>query len=128
MFGGAGLNDSVGDYLTTNNVKLNPCFGTTETGASSYCFYKRSGDELKDWSWVIPHEGNSLRFSGQDDLYELHYIENENHIPSVNNLDDVKGYNTGDMVRLHPTRNHWFKIVGRSDSQIMLSTGEKTNP
>jgi hypothetical protein len=32
------------------------------------------------------------------------------------------------MVEMHPTRKGFFRIVGRCDDQIMLSTGEKTNP
>lgn len=29
---------------------------------------------------------------------------------------------------MHPTKPGFFKVVGRADDQLMLSTGEKTNP
>ncbi|KIY47791.1 acetyl-CoA synthetase-like protein [Fistulina hepatica ATCC 64428] len=37
-------------------------------------------------------------------------------------------YATKDLFEPHPTREGLWRLVGRLDDQIMLSTGEKTNP
>jgi long-subunit acyl-CoA synthetase (AMP-forming) len=42
--------------------------------------------------------------------------------------EGVQAFATGDLVREHPTEKGLFQIFGRADEQIMLSTGEKTNP
>lgn len=48
--------------------------------------------------------------------------------PSVFTDAEQGIYATSDMIEFHPTRKGFFKVVGRVDDQIMLSTGEKTNP
>jgi len=49
------------------------------------------------------------------------------HIPNVLNLKiaGVDAYQTNDLIVPHPTRAGLWKIFGRVDDQIMLSTGEK---
>ena len=50
--------------------------------------------------------------------------------PSVINtqIDGRDAYATGDLVSPHPTKPDLWRVVGRTDDQIMHSTGEKTNP
>lgn len=43
-------------------------------------------------------------------------------------IDGRPGYATGDLLQEHPLYKGLYKIYGRADEQIMLSTGEKTNP
>ena len=43
-------------------------------------------------------------------------------------VGDKQGFATGDLLQEHPTAKGYYKIHGRADEQIMLSTGEKTNP
>lgn len=43
-------------------------------------------------------------------------------------IDGVPAYATSDLLMPHPTIPGLYKIHGRADDQIMLSTGEKTNP
>ena len=43
-------------------------------------------------------------------------------------VDGKPGYATGDLLQEHPTQKGLYKIYGRVDEQIILSTGEKTNP
>jgi hypothetical protein len=52
------------------------------------------------------------------------------HTPAILNvrIDGKDGYHTNDLVVEHPTKPGYFKIFGRTDDQIILSTGEKTNP
>ncbi|SRR5258707_1105758 len=40
----------------------------------------------------------------------------------------MDAYATSDLLVPHPTKPGLWKIYGRKDDQIMLSTGEKTNP
>lgn len=37
-------------------------------------------------------------------------------------------HSISDLLVPHPTKKGLWKIIGRSDDQITLSTGEKTNP
>jgi hypothetical protein len=52
------------------------------------------------------------------------------HHPVVTNtqIDGADAYATSDLLVPHPTKPGLWKIYGRKDDQIMLSTGEKTNP
>ena len=50
--------------------------------------------------------------------------------PNVFNtvFNDRPAYATNDLLQQHPTKSHLFRFYGRVDDQLMLSTGEKTNP
>ena len=37
-------------------------------------------------------------------------------------------YATNDLLQQHPRNSRLFRVYGRADDQLMLSTGEKTNP
>lgn len=56
--------------------------------------------------------------------------KNEHYTPNVINtqMDGIDGYATSDLLSPHPTKPRFWKVVGRTDDQIMHSTGEKTNP
>jgi len=49
------------------------------------------------------------------------------HIPCVlsTKVAGVDAYQTNDLLVPHPTRPGLWKMFGRADDQIMLSTGEK---
>ena len=40
-------------------------------------------------------------------------------------IDGRPAYSTSDLVEQHPTKPHLFRVFGRADDQLMLSTGEK---
>ena len=40
-------------------------------------------------------------------------------------IDGIEAYATSDLICEHPTKPGLYKIHGRADDQIMLSTGEK---
>ena len=42
--------------------------------------------------------------------------------------DGMPSYSTNDLLQQHPTKPYLFRVFGRADDQLMLSTGEKTNP
>src|SRR5712672_1000355 len=58
------------------------------------------------------------------------FKDHELHHPVVTNtrVDGRNAYATSDLLEPHPTKPGLWKIFGRKDDQIMLSTGEKTNP
>ncbi|TIB07001.1 hypothetical protein E3P89_04078 [Wallemia ichthyophaga] len=128
MFGGAPLGE-IGATLAKEGVPLLSNYGNTECGASSSIFEIRPRSNVDDWAFAVLSSNHHYRLADQGDgLFELQFLQTDKHVPSVNNLDDVKGYATGDLVERHPTKPNLVKIVGRSDSQIILASGEKTNP
>lgn len=54
---------------------------------------------------------------------------NEYSHPSVINthVDGIDAWSTSDLLVEHPTKPGYWKIFGRSDDQIMHSTGEKVS-
>lgn len=40
-------------------------------------------------------------------------------------MDGKRGYATSDLIVPHPTKASLWRVFGRADDQIMLSTGEK---
>lgn len=56
--------------------------------------------------------------------------ESPYNTPNVFNavIDGRPAYATSDLLQVHPTKPHLFRVFGRVDDQLMLSTGEKTNP
>ena len=49
--------------------------------------------------------------------------------PNVFNsvIDGRPAYSTSDLLQQHPTKHHLFRVFGRADDQLMLSTGEKVS-
>jgi hypothetical protein len=72
---------------------------------------------------LIPH-GDS------EGMVEPVLISEDYYASSVINTEfnGKPGYTTGDLLQEHPTAKGFYRIYGRADEQIMLSTGEKTNP
>lgn len=54
---------------------------------------------------------------------------NENSRPSMINtqVDGVDAWSTSDLFVEHPTKRGYWKVFGRTDDQIMHSTGEKVS-
>ena len=50
--------------------------------------------------------------------------------PNVFNsvINGRPAYSTSDLLERHHTKHNLFRVFGRADDQLMLSTGEKTNP
>ncbi|CAL1709820.1 unnamed protein product [Somion occarium] len=129
-FGGGPLSNEVGDLLADSGLALFNGYGCTEAGGISQFFPANPG---KDWAYfqiapAIPHD-----FIPRDDgTYEFVVFEDEKlqYQPMVYNFEHNgrKGYATGDLMIPHPTKKGFWTTYGRADEQIMLSTGEKTNP
>ena len=94
-------------------------------------------------SWLIPQEGQPGIFepiafvrsipSGHgccDTLTHVGLQASPTMSPNVFNAmyDGRPAYATSDLLQQHPTKPNLFRVYGRADDQLMLSTGEKTNP
>ncbi|EGN93427.1 hypothetical protein SERLA73DRAFT_115874 [Serpula lacrymans var. lacrymans S7.3] len=63
-----------------------------------------------------------------DGIYECQILQSQMHQVSVENIPDVKGYATSDLFLKHPSKDGLWKLVGRADDVIVLSSGEKVVP
>ncbi|OAX30525.1 acetyl-CoA synthetase-like protein, partial [Rhizopogon vinicolor AM-OR11-026] len=127
VFGGGPLATKVGDILVDAGVTLSSVYGATEIGVITHIH--RNEVEQKLWDWVRFGQDYNIRWVPQDDgIYECQVLTTPTHQVSVENLPDVKGYATSDAFIKHPTVEGLWKIVGRVDDVLILSSGEKTVP
>ncbi|KAG2060872.1 putative aminoadipate reductase [Suillus hirtellus] len=126
-YAGGPLAPKMGNALVDAGVKLSCVYGATEFGINTYFF--RNSVEQKLWEWVRFGPNSKIRWAPQDDgTYECQVLTVPTHQVSVENLPDVKGYTTSDVFIKHPTIEGLWKIVGRLDDVLVLSSGEKTVP
>ncbi|KAH9834865.1 uncharacterized protein C8Q71DRAFT_797672 [Rhodofomes roseus] len=127
-YGGGPLNKERGDYLVSQGVRIFCNYGSTESGVMSEFLPAETG-----MNWEYFRFGSFLKVKLEpyvEHEYEVIVVENELLRPNVINakVDGVDAYATFDLVTPHPTEKGLYKVVGRTDDQIMHSTGEKTNP
>ncbi|EGN94883.1 hypothetical protein SERLA73DRAFT_162904 [Serpula lacrymans var. lacrymans S7.3] len=126
-YSGGPLSEKVGDALASVRIPLINVYGGTEFGGLSTMFRRK--DEVWDWVWIYLGPRIMFRWVPQGEgLYECQILQSEMHRVSVENLPDVKGYATSDIFLKHPTKEGLWKLVGRKDDIIVLSSGEKTVP
>nr|F8P9P5.2 RecName: Full=Adenylate-forming reductase Nps11; AltName: Full=Benzoic acid reductase; AltName: Full=Nonribosomal peptide synthase-like enzyme 11; Short=NRPS-like [Serpula lacrymans var. lacrymans S7.9]ANX99775.1 benzoic acid reductase [Serpula lacrymans] len=124
---GGPLSEKVGNALASVGVPLVNVYGGTECGGLNSMFRRK--DEVCDWVWINLSPRVMFRWVPQGEgLYECQILQSEMHRVSVENLPDVKGYATSDIFLKHPTKEGLWKLVGRKDDIIVLSSGEKTVP
>ncbi|KAI0313071.1 acetyl-CoA synthetase-like protein [Amylostereum chailletii] len=130
MYSGAPLNKEIGDRLVATGPQLIALWGSTEAGGLNLI-----GSAPTKWEWnyfqLGKHFGTKLiPQTDQEGVYELVILTSSTFSPNVINtsVDGVPGWSSGDLIEAHPTRHGFFCIHGRADDQLMLSTGEKTNP
>ncbi|EIW76887.1 acetyl-CoA synthetase-like protein [Coniophora puteana RWD-64-598 SS2] len=129
VYSGGPLSIKCGDALAAQGVRIVPLYGGTEFGGVSCCVPNPRTDAREDWVWIRIPEIVKTRWVPQgDDTYELQILTSESFRPSVENIPDVRGYATSDVFEKHPTKEGLWRIVGRADDVIILSTGEKTVP
>ncbi|KAG2095134.1 putative aminoadipate reductase [Suillus discolor] len=127
FYGGGPLAPKIGNILVNAGVKLSCGYGATEFGSSTH--FIRNLVDQKFWDWVRFGPNSKIRWALQDDgTYECQVLTTPMHQVSVENLPDVKGYATSDVFIKHPTVEGLWKIVGRIDDVLILSSGEKTVP
>ncbi|KAG1799974.1 putative aminoadipate reductase, partial [Suillus variegatus] len=125
IYAGGPLAPKTGNTLVNAGVKLSCRYGATEFGINTH----RNSVDQKFWDWVRFGPNSKIRWAPQDDgTYECQVLTTPTHQVSVENLPDVKGYATSDVFIKHPTIEGLWKIVGRTDDILVLSSGEKTVP
>ncbi|KAG2093538.1 putative aminoadipate reductase [Suillus discolor] len=126
-YGGGPLAPKMGNALADAGVKLTCGYGATEFGVITHSI--RDSVDQKFWDWLRFGPNSKIRWAPQDDgTYECQVLTTPTHQVSVENLPDVKGYATSDVFIKHPTVEGLWKIVGRIDDVLVLSSGEKTVP
>ncbi|THV08177.1 acetyl-CoA synthetase-like protein [Dendrothele bispora CBS 962.96] len=131
FYGGGPLDTDVGNRLSEQGVPLCCAYGLTEAGVISEY---PSKEVLPDaWNYFKFHRGVNVHLIPSTDdtkTFELVILSGGHCTPQVFNttIDGVDGYSTHDMIEEHPKYKGYWKILGRADSQIIHSSGEKTNP
>ncbi|KAJ8456869.1 hypothetical protein ONZ45_g18546 [Pleurotus djamor] len=79
---------------------------------------------------ISPELDVDLVPEGEGGQFRLIVLNSEKHLNAVVNttVGGQDAYDTNDLVKQHPVNPKLYTICGRSDDQIMHSTGEKTNP
>ncbi|KAF7783293.1 hypothetical protein Agabi119p4_2669 [Agaricus bisporus var. burnettii] len=127
IFAGGPLSTEVGDALVAGGVNLQSIYGASEFGISTKFFPQRGRE--KDWEWHEFCDSGSHEFIDQGNgTYEYHFMSNELHRPSVINRPDGKGYASSDLFIKHPTNDKLWKIIGRLDDVVVLSTAANIVP
>ncbi|KAI0739414.1 acetyl-CoA synthetase-like protein [Daedaleopsis nitida] len=128
LFGGAALNEEVGNALASAGVSLYPVYGCTEVGLINRFARPDPGMDWPYWD-LTPGTQAFFRPAG-DNTYEVVVLSSVNlPLPKTNTkVGDKDAYATSDLVVPHPSKPGLWKIIGRADEQIILSNGEKTNP
>ncbi|KIJ40867.1 hypothetical protein M422DRAFT_780553 [Sphaerobolus stellatus SS14] len=129
-WGGGPLSERAGRYMRELGVNVIMIYGTTELGMVASV---RAKPCPQGYEWIrFPTSVSPVYIPDPEDpdTYELAFKLIDTHHPAIINteIDGVPGYATSDLVEKHPDDPNLVRIKGRKDDQIMLSTGEKTNP
>lgn len=133
VYAGAPMTRSVGDQLVAAGVNLIPFYGSTEAGCLTvFCPKSTSKDH---WSFFKTSPHVTLEMSLQDqnedgEIVEPIVMSTDRFAPNVLNTtyQGRPAYATSDLLLRHPKNKDLYSVYGRVDDQLMLSTGEKTNP
>ncbi|KAG7087816.1 hypothetical protein E1B28_013756 [Marasmius oreades] len=126
--GGKVLKQSAGDTLCARGVKLGNVYGSTEGGLISALPSEHLGAE---WDYFQRNPQCKLDFIDLGDgTFHCVVIPSEGQSCPITNtmFGGKEAYATGDLLIPHPTRRDYYKVLGRVDDQIMLSSGEVIHP
>ncbi|KAF8645464.1 hypothetical protein AX16_007810 [Volvariella volvacea WC 439] len=127
-YAGSHLNKAVGDYLANEGVQILTVFGSSEGGCIGHVF---PNNIEKDWEYIGINPHSAAEFVPQGDgTFEMILLGKPITELSIKNAkyQGYDAYATRDLFIPHPTKAGLWRILGRADDQIMLSTGEVTNP
>ncbi|KAJ8073162.1 hypothetical protein PM082_020031 [Marasmius tenuissimus] len=128
LFGGKVLKQSAGEILSQSGVNLSNTYGSTEGGHVSAIPVDNAGE---DWDYFQLSPQCMLRVIDQGDgtFHGIVIPTAQQESPFISGeLQRNEVYVTGDLMVPHPTRRDWWKVIGRLDDQIMLSSGEVVHP
>ncbi|KAF5349777.1 hypothetical protein D9758_010224 [Tetrapyrgos nigripes] len=125
--GGGFIPTSAGDHLVSSGVRVRVVFGGTEFGIPTLL----SLEDLdpQDWSAFAFSKQVKVRWiPNGDGLFRCQFLTSGNFQPSVENLSKEKGYEGNDLFEPHPTKEGFWRIVGRIDDVVVQTNGQKTLP
>ncbi|KAI0659473.1 acetyl-CoA synthetase-like protein [Cubamyces menziesii] len=133
LYAGASLSKDVGEALLDQGVKIMTGFGATEFGAIVRMMVDTTQVPRSDWeyfSFSKPAEFVRIYQAGLPRVFEPVFVECPTWTLNVYNteMNGRPAYASSDLLEEHPTNPNIYKVYGRADDQIVLSTGEKTNP
>ncbi|KAF5349813.1 hypothetical protein D9758_010235 [Tetrapyrgos nigripes] len=129
--GGGFIPTNAGDQLVSRGVRFRVIWASTECGGPTLISTEDMDPE--DWSafafskrvkvrW-IPYEGG---------LFRCQFLATETFQPSVENIppndSGERGFEVSDLFEPHPTKEGFWRIVGRIDDVINQANGQKTLP
>ncbi|KZT58724.1 acetyl-CoA synthetase-like protein [Calocera cornea HHB12733] len=129
-YGGGPIPEEFGHRLVEAGVELHTTYGMTE---ASTLFHVDSVSYLggNDWMYApfMQHLKIELIDEG-DNTFRAIVMETDMYkgVAVSNYKANVRAFDTNDLLKPHPIRKDYWKVVGRADDQIMMSNGEKTNP
>ncbi|KAJ7649210.1 hypothetical protein B0H17DRAFT_1147835, partial [Mycena rosella] len=129
---GASLDKSVGDMLAEAGVILHSLWGSTETGPATMILPREMPDP-REWQWFRLSTHITFQMKQQDhpeNVFEPIVIPTKQSFPATFNTTylDKPAFSTGDLLERHPSDTRRWRVYGRRDEQIMLSTGDNVNP
>ncbi|KAH9889260.1 acetyl-CoA synthetase-like protein [Cubamyces lactineus] len=141
IFSGASVNKAIGDMLATAGVTLHPFWGRqvsvfqnscTEVGPATM-FIPRDAPPVDEWEYFKFSHHITFYLAPEERLpgiFEPIMLPTKSCFPHVTNseLNGTPVFAVGDLLERHPTDPGRWKVFGRKDDQIMLSTAENVNP
>jgi len=128
MYGGKYLSRSVGNRLAEAGAKIFGIYGMTEAGQVSLVLPENLG---MDWEYIALNPHTNTKFIINDDgTYDLLIVAKATQELAVKNAkyQGQDAWRTGDVMVPHPQRPELWKVLGRVDDQIMLTSGDTVNP
>jgi len=127
-YGGAPLDVPTGDIVATmTNVRS--FIGATEVGMHP----QRAPSDPPHWSYLnfaVSYDGFELRpFIISEQIYEMIIVKQgpNDTRPCFLVHPDSEIYNTNELWQQHPTEKGWYRMVGRADDFVKLSSMTKFN-
>ncbi|KAJ3918426.1 acetyl-CoA synthetase-like protein [Lentinula edodes] len=126
IFAGGPLPPAIGDHLVSKKVHICSVYGGTEFGCVTTL---KLTEDRNEWQWHRFSEEIEISWLPQGDgTFECRFLAVDSHALAVENMSNPRGYATSDLFVPHPTKQGLWKIVGRVDDVVVLSTGEKCVP
>ncbi|GJJ06383.1 hypothetical protein Clacol_000574 [Clathrus columnatus] len=129
-FTGAPINPESARHLQRQGVSIQAIFAATEFSCASKLEVE-TPSEGPDW-WRFADYAHQILIPQPEEpgIYEVALRRSPYYAISVTNteIDGYSYYLTSDLVEEHPKTHGLYRVTGRVDDQLMLSTGEKTNP
>ncbi|KAI0629572.1 acetyl-CoA synthetase-like protein [Trametes polyzona] len=132
VFSGAPINKAIGDMLAQSGVTLHPFWGSTEVGPATM-FIPRDPPPVDEWEYFKFSHHITFELEpqpGLEGIVEPIMIPTKVCFPQVTNAErnGQRVFKVGDLLERHPVDKDRWKVFGRVDDQIALSTAKKINP